>query len=74
MLNGYGRSQYANGDIYQGEFRRGAMEGFGLYYKRESDTCILGVFKNNKLANEIDKYEHVDLNALSFSSDAVLDQ
>ena len=66
-MNGYGRTQYANGDLYQGYFRRGTMEGFGLYYKPDTDTSIVGEFENNRLVQLINKYEHVNLDALSFS-------
>ena len=67
-MNGYGRAQYSNGDIYEGYFKRGDMSGLGLYYQLETKTHILGTFTDNKMAEQINKYEDTEVFDMSFST------
>ncbi len=44
------------------------MNGLGLYYLAESDTCLFGKFVSNRIAEEINKFERVKVADLSFST------
>jgi hypothetical protein len=45
-LNGYGKTQYDNGDVYEGEFKNGMKNGKGKLTS-EDGTIFEGYFKDN---------------------------
>ena len=47
-LNGYGRVQHANGDIYHGFLKDNVMYGTGCYYKLSLKSWQYGFFSKNK--------------------------
>ena len=47
-VDGQGTYMYANGDIYAGEFKEGAMHGRGTYITTDGSTYA-GEFKDGKL-------------------------
>ena len=66
-MNGYGRAQYSNGDVYEGYFKGGDMHGLGLYHQREAHVSLLANFTNNKIAEQIKRHDNVELADFSFS-------
>lgn len=52
-----GRIVFANGDIYSGQFRKGAIEGEGAYYNFESDNTVLSKhhYRTNKIEKQVMK-------------------
>lgn len=66
-MDGYGRAQYSNDDIYIGYFKRGDMSGLGLYYQASSDSITLGLFEANQLQTLVQKFEKTDIDTLDFS-------
>ena len=47
-LNGKGRLFSINGDYYEGFFKDGIIEGYGMYYSKKSGYKYMGDFKNYK--------------------------
>lgn len=37
-----------NGDIYDGQFKEGKFNGYGMYFNNESQNYFFGQFKDNK--------------------------
>ena len=68
MLNGYGRSQYANGDVYEGYFKNGTMNGLGLYYRHIDHKWIFGYFVDSIVSNELRRFNENDFQNLTFSN------
>ncbi len=54
-LCGKGRRQFFSGDIHRGQFYKGRMQGFGLYFARDKKEWVFGYFKNNSLDIELEK-------------------
>ena len=50
-----GRIILDNGDIYDGNFKRGQFHGHGAFYNKQNNTHIIGVFSNNKCVKKIDQ-------------------
>lgn len=47
-IHGFGRISHANGDIYEGFFRKDEMEGQGIYYTKIHDSFVHAIFKRNE--------------------------
>jgi radial spoke head protein 1 len=44
-VHGKGKIKYKNGDMYEGDFKRGVKEGFGIYrFKQPADRVYTGQF------------------------------
>ena len=50
-INGNGIKKFANGDIYEGEFKDGKMNGEGVYYFSNGDKYE-GEYINNTISGK----------------------
>ena len=46
-MNGFGRLNFITGDIYDGELEEGYFSGEGIFYKKENDKYVFGMFEKN---------------------------
>jgi len=53
LPNGLGRYEWANGDYYDGEWRRGERTGDGSFYQALSDSLTVGRWKKGKYSGEL---------------------
>ncbi|KAL4494032.1 hypothetical protein ABPG72_015988 [Tetrahymena utriculariae] len=49
LLDGRGRKNFLNGDIYDGGFTEGQISNSGLFYDNTNFSCYRGFFEYNKL-------------------------
>ncbi|KAL4465880.1 hypothetical protein ABPG74_004117 [Tetrahymena malaccensis] len=75
LLDGRGRKNFLNGDIYDGGFTEGQISNSGLFYDNTNFSCYRGFFEYNKLITlfaifqtrfpssqyEYEKYENKDI-------------
>ena len=48
-MNGYGIFYYSNGEKYEGEFKNGDREGFGVLFDSNGDEAYIGEFKDDDI-------------------------
>jgi hypothetical protein len=54
-MNGPGVIFVEDGDIYEGEFKSGLMNGFGIHYRSHENTSIFGTFKDGEHERELSR-------------------
>jgi hypothetical protein len=59
LLHGFGKIKYKNGDLYDGEFKKGLKDGSGIYKFKPGLRVYQGEFKND-LMQGIGKMEFDD--------------
>lgn len=52
LLNKFGRMEYPDGDVYEGDFQRGRRHGIGTYFKAESSTRYEGQWEDDAMHGE----------------------
>lgn len=50
---GSGKYIWANGDYYDGRWKKGERNGKGVFYKKNSDTKLQGMWKDDEFVREI---------------------
>lgn len=53
LLDGFGRLNFQNGDIYDGMMKEGLFEGFGVWYKKEGNKWVYGVYEGYNCKEKI---------------------
>ena len=48
VLNGLGRLNMHNEDVFDGFLKNSFIEGKGVYYQHSSNFWVFGIFANNK--------------------------
>ena len=67
-LEGLGRLTLHNGDIYDGYLKEGKMQGKGIFYKKNTNCHIYGVFNNGKCTNLIKKGDNFPMETIGIFS------
>ena len=55
-MNEYGVAHYSNGDVYEGYFKSGEMNGLGLYYEAEKKQYTLAFYTRNVMQKSVEQF------------------